>query len=102
MELKKKVKNGLAIHTVSLIKEKNEKGLYNDPYLQRMISQWEHKINHPENLLMSDEAKQNYLELLENQRKYLAGLNKDAELDEEMIRWQIYQIDLEEERVRLL
>jgi len=102
VELKKKVKNGLAIHTVSLIKEKNEKGLYNDPYLQRMISQWEHKINHPENLLMSDEAKQNYLELLENQRKYLAGLNKDAELDEEIIRVQIYQIDLEEERVRLL
>jgi len=101
-ELKKKVRNGLAVHTVSLLKEKSEKGLYTDPHLQRMIGQWEHKINHPENLLMSAEAKQKYMELLESQRKFLAGLNKDAELDEEVIRLQIYQIDLEEERVRLL
>jgi len=101
-ELKRKVRNDLAIHTVRLLKEKNEKGLYKDPYLQRMISQWEHKINHPENLILNAEAKRDYLELLESQRKFLAGLNKNPELDEEIIRWQIYQIDLEEERVKLL
>ena len=64
-----------------------------------MVDQWENKINQPENYKMSGEAKQNYLEVLENQRTFLAGLNKDPELDENIIRWQVYQIDLEEERI---
>ena len=51
---------------------------------------------------MSEESKNNYLELLEDQRKFLASLNNDPELDEEIIRMQIYQIDMEEERVRLM
>lgn len=51
---------------------------------------------------MTAEAKQNYLEMLEGQRQFLAGLNKDPELDESIIRWQVYQIDLEEERINQL
>jgi len=39
---------------------------------------------------------------LDSQRKFVTGLNKDAQLDEDIIRWQIYQIDLEEERIKLL
>jgi CPA1 family monovalent cation:H+ antiporter len=101
-ELKKKVRNGLALHTINLLKERNKNGHETDPHLQRMISQWEAKLNQSENPFMSTEARQNYLALLESQRQFLAGLNKDDELDEEIIRLQIYQIDLEEERVRLL
>ncbi|MGC4036384.1 MAG: Na+/H+ antiporter [Chitinophagaceae bacterium] len=101
-EARLKVRNDLAVHTIRLLKEKNEKGEFQDPHLQKLIGQWEHKINHPEKLLMNAESKKNYLELLENQRIFLAGLNKDPELDEEIIRQQIYQIDLEEERVKLL
>jgi hypothetical protein len=78
------------------------KGLNSDPHLLRMIEQWEHKINQPEKFKLSDESKQNYLDLLEQQRVFLDELNKDPELDEDIIRLQIYQIDLEEERVKLL
>ncbi|MFT3909331.1 MAG: Na+/H+ antiporter [Ferruginibacter sp.] len=101
-EIKLKIRNGLGVHTVRLLKEKHEAGQYKDPHLQRMLNMWEDKLSQPENLRMSDEAKQNYLELLENQRKFLADLNKDPELDEELIRRQIFQIDLEEERIKLL
>jgi len=66
-----------------------------------MIDQWEHKISQPENMMLSEVNKQNYLELLEDQRRYLAELNKDYKLDEEIIRWQTYQIELEEERIKL-
>jgi len=66
-----------------------------------MIDQWEHKISQPENMMLSEVNKQNYLELQEDQRKYLAELNKDPKLDEEIICWQTYQIDLEEERIKL-
>ena len=76
--------------------------MFKDAHLRRMLDQWENKINQPENFKMSGEAKQNYLDVLEDQRKFLAGLNKDAVLDESIIRRQVYQIDLEEERIKLL
>lgn len=101
-EAKIRVKNHLVVETVRLLKEKHEKGLYQDPHLQKMITLWENKINQPEKLKMTGEAKTNYLELLENQRQFLVGLRSDPELHEEHIRWQIYQIDLEEERIKLL
>jgi monovalent cation/hydrogen antiporter len=101
-ESKLKVKNHLVVETVRLLKEKQEAGFLDDPHLQRMIEQWEHKITHPEHLRMSGQAKQNYLELLENQRRFLTQLNKDPDLDDETIQLQIFQIDLEEERIRML
>jgi len=99
---KHEVKHKLVKETVRLLKEKQERGMLNDPHLQRMIDQWEHKINQPEKFTLSEDSKKNYLEILEQQRIFLATLNKDPDLDEGVIRQQIYQIDLEEERVRLL
>ncbi|HEV8082630.1 MAG TPA: Na+/H+ antiporter [Chitinophagaceae bacterium] len=101
-EAKLKLRNDLAVYTVGFLKQKQEEGLYNDSHLQRMVSQWESKIQQPENFKLTAEAKQNYLEVLESQRQFLAGLNKDPELDESIIRWQVYQIDLEEERINQL
>lgn len=101
-EAKLKVRNSLAVHTLRLLKTKHEQGDFKDPHLQKMIDHWEHKISQPENMKLSEANKQNYLELLEDQRKYLAELNKDPKLDEDIIRWQTYQIDLEEERIKLL
>jgi len=43
-----------------------------------------------------------FLELLESQRRYLNELNKDPDVDEEIIREQLYQIDLEEERMKII
>lgn len=101
-EMKLSVKNKLAVYTVSLLKEKQQQGLFNDAHLQRMLEQWEHKIQQPENFKMTGEAKQHYLQVLEKQRRFVNGLNKDLQLDEEVIRWQVNQIDLEEARIRLL
>ena len=42
------------------------------------------------------------LEMFEVQRVYLHELNKDPKIDEELIRMQIHQIDLEEERIRFV
>lgn len=101
-EMKIKLKNKLVVETVRLLREKHKSGQYNDPHLLRLIEQWEHKITHPEHLILSEESKQNYLELLESQRTFLAALNHDPEFDDETIRNQIFQIDLEEERIKLL
>ncbi|MNQ77529.1 hypothetical protein D3C85_923990 [compost metagenome] len=89
--------------TVRLLKARQEGMAEEDVHLQRMIAQWEHKINNPEQVKMSESTKLAYLELLEGQRLFLSDLNRnDAEVHDEVIRLHIYQIDLEEERVRLL
>ncbi|MBL7930882.1 MAG: Na+/H+ antiporter [Bacteroidia bacterium] len=98
--MKIKVKDHLVRETVRLLKER--KDIENHNYLQHMMQQWEHKINQPEHLRMSEETKLIYLELLENQRLCLAELNKDPDIDDQVVLDHIYQIDLEEERVRLL
>lgn len=100
---KLKVKNQLVVETVRLLKERQENGMAKDPHLQRMLEQWEHKLSQPEHLKMSEATREAYLELLEKQRQFLATLNQqDPEIHDEVIRWQTYQIDLEEERVKLL
>ena len=101
-EARLKLRNELAVFTVGLLKEKQEKGLYNDACLVRMVGDWEDKIKAPENFIMTAEAKGHYLEVLESQRQFLTRLNKDPQTDETVIRWQIYQIDLEEERINQL
>jgi CPA1 family monovalent cation:H+ antiporter len=98
-EARMELRRELALFTVGLLKAKQEKGLYNDPHLLRMVLQWEDNIKDPENFKMTAEGKHHYLEVLESQRQFLARLNKDPQLDESVIRWQLYQIDLEEERI---
>jgi CPA1 family monovalent cation:H+ antiporter len=51
---------------------------------------------------MNEKTKSIFLEILESQREYLKDLNKDPSVNEETIRNQLYQIDLEEERLRIL
>jgi len=101
-DMKVKIKNKLVVETVRLLKEKKDSDEYSDPHLLRMIEQWEHKIIHPEHLMLSEDSKRNYLELLERQRAFLTELNRDPEFDDEIIHNQIFQIDLEEERIKLL
>jgi predicted ArsR family transcriptional regulator len=51
---------------------------------------------------MNEKTKAVFLELLEHQRQYLVELNKDLKIDEELIREHLYQIDLEEERLKMV
>jgi CPA1 family monovalent cation:H+ antiporter len=101
-EMKLTIRNRLVTETLRLLKEHEANGEEKDWFLQHMITQWEHKINQPGHLKLSEATKEAYLELLEKQRQFLADLNKDPAIDDEVILEHIYQIDLEEERVKLL
>jgi hypothetical protein len=67
-----------------------------------MLQQWEAKMNDSNNSLMNDELKVLYLRMLESQRQYLVEQNKDINIDEDIIRLQLYQIDLEEEKLKVM
>ena len=101
-EMMLKAKSLLMNETVRLLKDRNEKDDIKDPLLQRMIEQWEHKINEPEKFKIGGASRQAYLELLEKQRIFLAALNSDdPEIHSDVINHLIYQIDLEEERIKM-
>lgn len=51
---------------------------------------------------MNEKTKTIFIEMLEVQREYLSELNKDPKINEEIIRQQLFQIDLEEERLKMI
>ena len=65
-----------------------------------MLQHWEAKMN--DGNPMNDKLKMIYLKMLESQRQYLVEQNKDIHIDEEIIRLQLYQIDLEEEKLKMM
>lgn len=100
MEARKKIKYGLREHIYGKLKHKYQNVLHGNSGLERIMKHWEDKMNASDDSGISDESKELFYELLENQREYLTELNKDPTVDEEIIRQQLYQIDLEEERIK--
>ncbi len=94
--------NGLRQHTYQHLKAKHENGFKDDAGLQKLMQHWESKINTAEDNWMNGQTRDHYLQMLESQRQFLVEQNKDLGVDEELIRLQLYQIDLEEERLRML
>lgn len=70
--------------------------------MQRVLKHWEDQSNTQDIRWIDDKTKVLLLEIFEMQRNYLHNLNLDANMDEEIIRHHIYQIDLEEERIRFV
>ena len=92
-----KIKKALA---QASLKFKKEKFVGDEHFLfQKLEEVWNFELE-SENFEISDESRQRYFEILEEQRKALCELNKDPKIDEEVIRTFLYHIDLEEQRWR--
>ena len=70
--------------------------------IERTLKQWEERAKTADDSWMNAETKQIFVEILESQREYLTQLNEDPKINEEIIRNQLYQIDLEEERLKII
>ena len=101
-EAKAKLKAGLHQHSYQFLKDKYEHECNRHGGVQKMVQHWEEKMNNDNNSLMNDKMKIIYLQMLESQRQYLVQQNKDIHIDEEIIRTQLYKIDLEEEKLRMM
>ena len=96
----KKIRKELYAHSINVLKNKYSEYLTRKPLLADMLRQWEHKMQVTDDEIMDTEHRRIYLELLEYQRSFLIEKNKDPELDEEIIRKQLYLIDLDEEKIK--
>lgn len=99
---KKEMKRGLKQHVYEFVKEKYSEEANAHVGMQLFMKQWEERAKANDDSLMSDRTKEIFTEILDVQRKYLSELNKDPKINEEVIRQQLYQIDLEEERLKVI
>ncbi|CAA7197172.1 Sodium, potassium, lithium and rubidium/H(+) antiporter [Chryseobacterium potabilaquae] len=97
------IKRELAKLTIMHLNEKYREDLEKSIFLQQIHEKWKSKIEESDQLL-SLEVKLIYLDILNEQRKWLIAQNyeKDRHFDEDLIRKHIMKIDLEEERTHLL
>ncbi|MDO3645112.1 Na+/H+ antiporter [Mucilaginibacter sp. L3T2-6] len=97
---RRNMKHGLKRHVHEFLTIKFEKELNDHAGMQSLLKLWEQRQRAAEGSLMGEKKKAVFFELLESQRRFLTEMNKDPDISEEMIREQLYQIDLEEERLR--
>ena len=103
-ETRIQIKKGLKQHVYDHVKSKYEK---EDKWkghagMERVLKHWEDQANTQDIRWIDEDIKLVLLEMFELQRAYLHNLNNDPMIDEEIIRMQVYQIDLEEERIKYL
>ncbi|QKZ12579.1 Na+/H+ antiporter [Spirosoma sp. KUDC1026] len=96
------MKHGLKQHSYQFLRQKYGNELDGHIGLEKFLKKWEERAKASEDNWMNDKTKSIFVELLESQRQYLTELNKDPKVDEDLIRQQLYQIDLEEERLRVV
>lgn len=99
---RQKMKQGLKQHIYEVLKSKYDNELQGHAGIERILKQWEERAKASDDSWMNEKTKLIFVELLESQRNYLTALNKDPKIDEEIIRQQLYQIDLEEERLKII
>ncbi|MFD1141206.1 Na+/H+ antiporter [Larkinella insperata] len=99
---RQKMKLGLKQHIHQFLKEKHEKEGTSQAGMETLLKQWEARAKAGADSGMNEKTKALFVEVLEVQRQYLTELNKDPKIDEELIRQQLYQIDLEEERLKII
>jgi CPA1 family monovalent cation:H+ antiporter len=101
-EMKMKMKKDLKAYVHKVLKDKYEHELHEHQGMHKFMEQWEERAKATDDNWMNEKTKIIFVELLESQRDYLTALNKDPNFDEEIIRQQLYQIDLEEERLKII
>lgn len=99
---RQKVKQGLKQHVYQLLQSKYANELQGHAGMEKILKQWEERSKAADDNWMNEKTKLIFTELLQSQRQYLSELNKDPSIDEEIIRRQLYQLDLEEERLKIV
>jgi CPA1 family monovalent cation:H+ antiporter len=101
-QARKAMKRGLKQHVYEFLNNRYETEWKGQEIMEKFIHQWEERAKIQDDSWMNDKTKLIFLEMLESQRNYLVTLNNDPKINEEIIRQQLYQIDLEEERLRAI
>ena len=99
----KEIKNQMTLHALDYLNLHYSEQLDQQPMLRQMADKWQQNDPSDDGTLMISEFKVVYLDLLNQQRKWLLNKNKeDGEMDEEIIRRHLLYLDLEEEKLQFI
>jgi len=102
-EIDNEIKQQLARYALEHLNTHYLDELKRQPLLQQIAHKWENSSELPENMIITEESKTVYRDILNLQRLWLIQKNKEEQaLDEEMIRRHLHRIDMEEEKWRLI
>ncbi|MDT4843696.1 Na+/H+ antiporter [compost metagenome] len=101
-ETRRQMKKGLKDHVFQFLRQKQEHELIGHAGMEKFLKQWEERAKANDDSWMNEKTKAIFIEMLDSQRQYLTELNKDPNIDEDIIRQQLYQVDLEEERLKII
>lgn len=93
----------LAEHALNYLKTNYNDQIETNASLQHLIQKWEQHSKGIDNESVGKDLKVIYLDLLNQQRKWLRNKNReDKSLDESIIRKQMHYLDIEEEKLRYI
>ena len=97
------IKKGLAQNAITHLNTNYSDHLANHPLLLQMVDKWDSKIKEEIDPLIPAESKKIYLDVIEQQRKWLLNRNQaGGHIDEDIIRKHLRQLDLEEEKFKII
>ncbi|MFZ1688855.1 MAG: Na+/H+ antiporter [Flavobacteriales bacterium] len=96
-----RIRQGLRKHTLGYLKENVDGQRPEHAGLRLFMAHWEGKTDTGPLDPKNDHTREVVLAMLESQRQHLVEVNRDPAIDEEIIRQELYLIDLEEERLRM-
>lgn len=96
-----RIRRNLHQHAVAFLKENVHGERPEHANLRLMLAHWENKAGTGSFDPKNEHTLQLMLRMLESQRQHLVEANRDPAIDEEIIRQELYLIDLEEERLRM-
>jgi CPA1 family monovalent cation:H+ antiporter len=99
--VERRIRRGLHEHTLRFLREQAERELPENAGMREMLAHWEAKVEATPIEPKTGHMRELVLAMLESQRQHLVEVNRDPAINEEVIRQQLYLIDLEEERLRL-
>jgi len=92
----------LAEQALLVLKNKYSDEIDSHPALQQMVVKWE-ASQLPDEVLLAEESKVIYLDIINHQRKWLHDKNiAERTLDEDIIRKHLRHLDIEEEKLRFV
>jgi len=96
-----RVRHSLHAHTLAFLRERVDAEHPDHAGLRRIAAQWPAHGEADASDAAREQTKLVMLELLESQRQHLRELNRDPTIDDDLLRHEVYLIDLEEERLRM-
>jgi len=97
------IKKQLTHHALNYLNTNYSQELDKQPMLRQMASKWQDADQSTDGIWITEESRIVYLDLLNQQRKWLINKNKeDGNVDEEIIRKHLLYLDLEEEKLQFV